>query len=152
MTYKIEIRNIEPVRVAYLAYQGDIRKASKVFPTVFKSIKGSVNGAPFFHYLEMNPITKIANMELCVPTDEIPSNPAIHIKEFPTMKALCTTHIGPYDTLVNAYEAINSYAMKNNIQLDSQFREVYVKGAGMIFKGNPKMYITDIAILIVESK
>ena len=29
-------------------------------------------------------------------------------------------------------------------------REVYVKGPGMIFKGNPKNYLTEIQILVAE--
>ena len=46
MEYQIEIREIEPVRVAYIKYKGFAPEANKVFPNVFKSIRGQTNGAP----------------------------------------------------------------------------------------------------------
>ena len=51
MEYKIEIREIEPLCVAYMSYEGDVTKANRVFPKVFQSIHGKTNGAPFFNYL-----------------------------------------------------------------------------------------------------
>ena len=54
MEYQIEIREIEPVRVAYIKFKGFAPEANKVFPNVFKSIRGQSNGAPFFCYLSMN--------------------------------------------------------------------------------------------------
>ncbi|HFD6749690.1 TPA: GyrI-like domain-containing protein [Enterococcus faecium] len=151
MSYTVEKKTIEPIRVAYLNYQGDVRKVNKVFPSVFKAIKGNVNGAPFFHYYEMNPTTKIGHLELCAPTTENTSNLAIQIKEFPAFSALCTTHIGSYDTIMNAYDAIRQYAIENHITLTPEFRETYIKGAGAVFKGNPNDYITEIAIPIEEN-
>ena len=63
MEYQIEIREIEPVRVAYIKFKGFAPEANKVFPNVFKSIRGQSNGAPFFCYLSMNPETKMGDME-----------------------------------------------------------------------------------------
>lgn len=48
MEYKIEIRELEPLRVAYMRYEGDVTKANRVFPKVFQAIRGKTNGAPFF--------------------------------------------------------------------------------------------------------
>lgn len=150
MKYEIEIRDIEPIRVAYMRYRGIVAEANKVFPNVFKSIRGRSNGAPFFNYLEMNPETKQGEVELCVPTAEIPLGNGVETKEIPRVRAICVTHIGSYETMSNAYEAIDKYAMKNNIQLQSSFREVYIKGPGMLLKGNPEKYITEIIFPIKE--
>lgn len=102
MEYQIEIREIEPVRVAYIKYKGFAPEANKVFPNVFKSIRGQTNGAPFFSYLSMNPETKIGDMELCVPTEATPAGNGIEVKELPRIKAVCVTHIGSYETLTSA--------------------------------------------------
>lgn len=150
MEYKIEIREIEPIRVAYLSYRGIATKANKVFQKVFQAIMGKANGAPFFSYLEMNPKTKMGVMELCVPTAEMPSGRGIEWKEMPHIKAVCTTHMGSYETLGVAYAAIDCYARENGIALQSPFREVFVKGPGMILKGNPDKYITEILFPIKE--
>lgn len=58
MNYQIEIREVEPVRVAFMKYKGFAPAANKVFSNVFKAIRGKTNGAPFFAYYSMNPETQ----------------------------------------------------------------------------------------------
>ena len=92
MEYQIEVREIEPVRVAYIKYKGFAPEANKVFPNVFKSIRGQANGAPFFSYLSMSPDTKMGDMELCVPTEATPMGNGIEVKEMPRIR-LCVSRI-----------------------------------------------------------
>ncbi len=150
MEYKIEIREIEGIRAAFVRYSGPILEANRIFPTVFKSIRGKTNGAPFFNYLAMDAQTKTGDMELCVPTAENPGGQNVSVQEFPPVKAICTAHIGPYDTLYKAYEAIDAYALEHCISLVPPFREVFIKGPGMFLKGNPNAYITEIIFPIKE--
>ena len=150
MQYQIEIRETPPVRVAYMKYKGIATEANRVFPNVFKSIRGKVNGAPFFSYLSMNPETKQGEMELCVPTAETPIGNGIEVKEMPRIKAVCVTHVGSYETLSFAYAAIDKYAADNGLLLTPPFREVFIKAPGMFLKGNPDKYITEIQFPIKE--
>ncbi len=55
MQYQFEVREIEPVRVAYMKYRGLATEANKVFPNVFKSVCGKTNGAPFFSLFSHGP-------------------------------------------------------------------------------------------------
>lgn len=150
MEYEVEIRDIEPVRVAYLQYKGIATEANKVFPSVFQSIKGKTSGAPFICYYEMNPETKMGVMDLCVPTEETPKKSGIEVKEMPRIKAISVTHVGSYETLHHAYAAIEQYAMEHKLQLQPPFREVFIKGPGMLLKGNPSGYITEVLFPIKE--
>lgn len=152
MNYQIEIKDIEPIRIAFMKYKGAIAEANKVFPNVFKAIRGKTNGAPFFCYYVMNPKSKIGELELCVPTLETPNVNGITVKEMPRTKAVCVTHIGPYETMTLAYQAINHYAHENKLTLKPPFREVYIKGPGMFLKGNPNKYITEIIFPIKEEE
>lgn len=144
MSYNCEIRDIEPIRVAYIKYKGVISEANKVFPSVFKSIRGKVSGKPFFCYYKLNHELNTGEMDLCVPTFENPSKEGVNIKQVPRIKAICVTHIGPYSTIFKAHEAVEKYASSNSYVLKLPFREVYIKGPGMILKGNPDKYITEI--------
>lgn len=152
MDYQIEVRDIEPTRVAFMKYKGIATEANKVFPNVFKSIQGKANGAPFFCYYVMDQKSKMGEMELCVPTAETPNGNGITVKEMPRIKAVCVTHIGSYETMNYAYEAIDCYARENNLTLQPPFREVYIKGPGMFLKGNPNKYITEILFPVKEGE
>lgn len=152
MDYKIEIKDIEPIRVAFMRYKGIVTEAPNVFPNVFKSIQGKANGAPFFCYYVMNPETKTGEMELCVPTAETPATNGISIKEMPRIRAVSVTHTGSYETLQNAYEAIDRYAHEKNLTLQPPFREVFIKGPGMFIKGNPDKYITEVLFPLKEEE
>jgi len=150
MYYQIEMRDIEPVRVAFIKYKGIVTEANKVFPNIFKSIQGKANGAPFICYYVMDQESKTGEMELCVPTAETPGVNGITVKEMPRIKAVCVTHIGSYETMHCSYEAIDRYARENNLTLQPPFREVYIKGPGMFLKGNPDKYITEIQFSVKE--
>ncbi|MBY2476754.1 GyrI-like domain-containing protein [Clostridioides difficile] len=152
MSYKIEIKNIEPVTAATMRYNGLMTEATKYFPNVFKSIKGKSNGAPFFCYYNVDQKTGIGEMELCVPTSEIPNRIGVTIKEFPKTKALFFTHIGSYSTLPKTYEMIFKYIHENNIEIQTPWREVFIKGPGMLIKGNPDKYITEIIFPLKEEE
>jgi len=150
MNYTVEIRDIEPVRVAFMRYKGIVSEANKVFPNVFKSIRGKTNGAPLFSYYMMDPQTKLGELDLCVPTAETPAGNGIEIKEMPRIKAVCVTHTGSYETIQGAYAAIDKYAADHGLQLQPPFREVFIKGPGMVMKGNPDKYVTEILFPIKE--
>jgi effector-binding domain-containing protein len=55
-------------------------------------------------------------------------------------------HQGPYETLGRSYEKILAYAHEKGYRIALPTREVYVKGPGMIFRGNPAKYLTEIQL------
>lgn len=46
MNYHVEVKDIEPIRIAFMRYKGNATEANKVFLNVFKAIRGKYNGAP----------------------------------------------------------------------------------------------------------
>ena len=50
-------------------------------------------------------------------------------------------HIKPY---VRATKKIFDHSQSIGKQIKYPIREIYIKGPGMIFRGNPKKYITEI--------
>ena len=44
------------------------------------------------------------------------------------------------------------YARRQGLDIQLPTREVYIKGPGMIFKGNPKKYLTEIQLPIAEAE
>ena len=74
----------------------------------------------------------------------------ISVRELPGGRCVALLHKGPYDQLGRSYSKILEYIKQKGYQTILPSREVYLKGPGMIFRGNPKKYLTEIQILIKE--
>lgn len=150
MSYEFEIKKLEPVTAATVHYRGKYSDAAKYFPSIFKAVKGKSCGAPFCIYYNHDEEAQTADVEVCVPTQETVNGASIKIKEIPCARALCTVHCGNYESLIKAYDALRKQIDENNLNAKLSCRETYIKGPGMIFKGNPDNYITEVAIYLED--
>jgi DNA-binding transcriptional MerR regulator/effector-binding domain-containing protein len=55
---------------------------------------------------------------------------------------------GPYDNLHESYKIIMDAIKDEGLEVRIPSREVYIKGPGMIFKGNPENYLTEIQFMV----
>lgn len=146
MNYQIEIKEFEPVTVASIRYKGRYSDVGKYIGTIYKAVKGRAAGAPFNCYYDAEYVEE-ADVEICVPTKGlIESQQGVTAKKLPKIKAICATHTGSYETLNLAYKALLDYASEHNIECKTPSREIYIKGPGMVFKGNPNKYVTEIVM------
>jgi DNA-binding transcriptional MerR regulator len=148
MNYKVTVKHIESVKVATIRYKGKYSDMGKYVGKIYRALKGNAKDEPFNLYYD-DEYKEEADIEVCVPTSKTIEHAEITVKELPKIKAICTTHIGSYDKINEAYKALMDYAEENNLQMGIPSREIYKKGPGMIFKGNPKNYVTEIVIPIV---
>jgi effector-binding domain-containing protein len=94
---------------------------------------------------------EIANFEACMPVKGGQSKDGIEIRELPAGRCISLLHKGPYEQLSRSYEKALAYVNQKGYQLSAPCREVYLKGPGMIFRGNPKNYLTEIQLMIDET-
>ena len=147
MNYEIEIKVIPSILVTTIRYQGKYEDVGKYIGDIYKNIKGNANGAPFNCYYDED-YKEIADIEVCVPTKKKITNSIVCSRVLPTIKAISAVHHGPYNELNKAYKAILDYAKSNNLNCTTPSREIYIKGPGMIFRGNPNNYVTEILVPI----
>jgi DNA-binding transcriptional MerR regulator len=147
LDYTIEIKKLEPVNVASIRFKGSYKDVGKYIGAIYKAVKGKAGGTPFNLYYD-DEYKEIADIELCVPTKALVQSREVSSKQLPAIKAICTTHKGSYQTLNLAYKAIFDFAKEKGYECKLPSREIYIKGPGMIFKGNPEKYITEIVIPI----
>jgi effector-binding domain-containing protein len=145
MSYMVEIKELAPVRVAYKTHKGLVMEANRLFPAVFRAIR-KTNGTPFFLYHEMDAATKRGVVDVCEATAEESTDPAVKIKEVPGVRALVARHVGPYDTVFMAYQAISKYAVEHGIKLATPSRELFLKGPTT--EKNPAKFVTDVVVPI----
>lgn len=63
-------------------------------------------------------------------------------------KAITLIHKGSYDTLSKSYEKLYNYIEEKKFNVALPTREVYIKGPGMFFRGNPDKYITELQVMV----
>lgn len=150
MNYKVKIKSLEPTLIASIRFKGRYEDTGKYFAKLFSTVKDKAAGAPFNLYYDGEYRETDADIEVCVPVREPVSGVEVKTRSLPAMRAIVTTHVGPYDKLGDAYKAVTDYAEANHLEMKTPSRETYVKGPGMIFKGNPNRYETEIAVEITQ--
>lgn len=150
MDYTIEIKETGLMEVASIRFKGTYKDVGKYIGMICKEAKNKAQGTPFSCYYDSG-FAEIADIEVCLPTKGLVKGAGITAKQMPGIKAICTTHIGSYDTLHFAYKALLDYAREHHIECGLPSREIYHKGPGMLFMGNPNKYVTEIMIPIQEA-
>ncbi len=148
MNYQIEVKTFEPVLVAAIRFKGRYDDIGKYFGRLYATVKDKAAGAPFNLYYDGEYRETDADIEVCVPVKETVSGSGVTTRRLPAVKAVATTHAGPYEKLGEAYKAVTDYAAAHHLETETPSRETYVKGPGMMFKGNPNKYETEVAITV----
>lgn len=143
--YKIENIEIQKMLVASIRFTGKYSDLDKYAPLLYKAVKNNKYGKHFNCYFDEECVEN-ADIELCIPIKKQITDTNIECKVLPKIKAICTKHYGSYDTLYLGYRALFEYANANNLKILTPSREIYIKGPGAIFRGNPANYITEILL------
>ena len=92
-----------------------------------------------------------ADFEACMPIRKGKAADGISVRELPGGRCVALVHKGPYEQLGRSYAKILGYIKDKGYEVAMPTREVYLKGPGMIFKGNPRNYLTEIQILVRDN-
>lgn len=63
-------------------------------------------------------------------------------------RAVTIMHYGPYETLGRSYTEVFGHINERKYKILVPCRVIYHKGPGMIFRGNPEKYITEIQVMV----
>lgn len=89
-----------------------------------------------------------ADFEAVFPIKREVQAEGVEVRTLPKTRCVTLLHRGPYDTIGRSYARALAHAAEQGYAIDRPTREVYHKGPGMIFKGNPKKYLTEIQLPI----
>lgn len=149
--FQVEEKRLEPMTMAGVRMKGRYSECGKGFSILGRGVGRFVCGKPFCLYYDAEYREDDADFEACMPV-RAAARPAegISIRKLAGGRAVCLVHKGPYEELGRAYEKILAYIQSQRLEALIPSREVYLKGPGMIFKGNPRNYLTEIQILVAE--
>ena len=144
--YKINVKTFNTIDVISTKYIGRYDECGPYFGKLHKHAKGNAKGIPFNLYYDLE-FKEDASIEVCLPVKKkMDGTNEILCKNLPEVKGISVVHIGPYDTIGEAYQSLIDYALKNNHELELPMRETYLKGPGILFMGNPNKYETEVFI------
>jgi DNA-binding transcriptional MerR regulator len=150
-SYEIEERDLEPCLVAGVRMNGRYSDIGKGLGTLCKRLGRHIAGKPLCLYYDGEYREDDANFEPCVPVRKKVEVDGIAVRELPAERCLTLIHQGPYEELRHSYARIMKYAKQHRYEISLPTREVYLKGPGMIFRGNPKKYLTEIQLPVKKN-
>ena len=148
--FEVEEKEIETVLIAGYRMKGKYSDSGEGFKKLAKSFGRHLNGKPMNLFYDSEYKEDDADFETCFPIRKGNDKDDIKVREIKGGKCGSLIHKGPYENLSDSYKNIFEYSNSKGYKTKLPSREVYLKGPGMIFKGNPKNYLTEIQMMIEE--
>jgi DNA-binding transcriptional MerR regulator/effector-binding domain-containing protein len=149
-SFQIEEKTTGPVLVAGIRIKGRYADCGKAFGRIGKQFGRHIRGKPLLLHYDAEFREDNADFEACMPIQQVKPVDGIAVRELPGGRCVSLLHKGPYDQLGRSYAQILDYVRGKGYEVVLPTREVYHKGPGMIFRGNPKNYLTEIQIPITD--
>ncbi len=148
--YVFEEKTILDTLVASIRYNGCYDEMGPYISELFRVIKGNAIGPVTTLYYDNCFKEEAADIEICVAVKKPMTGKDVAALNLEGGKFITTVHVGPYETLCEAYEAMGNYIKEKGLAVELPSREVYVKGPGVFLKGNPQKYETEIMYRIKD--
>jgi DNA-binding transcriptional MerR regulator len=149
-TFEVEEKTVDGMLIAAIRMQAKYGDCGKGFARLGRSLGRHICGKPFCLHYDCE-YKEIADYETCVPIRQEKQVEGISVRQLPGGRCVALMHKGPYDQLGRSYAKITAYVEEHGYEVIRPTREVYIKGPGMVFRGNPNKYLTEIQMLIQES-
>lgn len=146
--YEVETKVVGSLLIAGVRMKGKYSDCGQGFAKIGKKFGRHISGKPFLLHYDHEYKDDDADFEACFPIRKGTSTEGITVRELPGGQCVTLLHKGPYEELGRSYQKILTHIKNQGHEILTPTREVYIKGPGMIFKGNPKKYLTEIQMLI----
>ena len=148
LSLEIEEKDVATILMAGVRMKGKYSECGKGFSRIGRSLGRQIQGKAFLLHYDQEYHDEDADFEACMPVRAGKSVEGISVRELPGGRCVTLVHRGPYNDLGRSYARILQYIHDKGYKIRTPSREIYHKGPGMIFKGNPKNYLTEIQMFI----
>jgi DNA-binding transcriptional MerR regulator len=147
-TFEVQESTVADMLIAGVRMKGKYGDCGKGFAQIGRTFGRHICGKPLLLHYDAEYKEDDADFEACMPIRKGTSTDKVSVRTLPGGRCVTLLHQGPYDDLGRSYAKILGYLQQKGWHAESPTREVYIKGPGMIFKGNPKKYLTEIQMLV----
>jgi DNA-binding transcriptional MerR regulator/effector-binding domain-containing protein len=148
LSLEIEEKVVAPFLMAGVRMKGKYSECGKGFSRIGRTFGRQIQGKPFLLQYDQEYRDEDADFEACFPVRASKAVEGISVRELPGGRCVSLVHRGAYNELGRSYARLLQYIHDKGHQVQTPSREIYIKGPGMILKGNPKNYLTEIQIFI----
>jgi len=145
---RVVTKEIPDVLVAGRRMKGQHSDMDKGFQKLGRSVGRYLDGKPLALFYNPWYRESEADFEPCFPVKKKVSADGIACRTIKGGSAVTLIHRGSYEAITNSYAIVVEYCKIHKLKTSLPTREVYLKGPGRFFKGNPKKYITEIQFFI----
>jgi len=139
-----------PCYVSHKFY-GTYEQIGDAFSTLYRQYGRFVLGKPYAFYSELGYSGELQNLQAVVEVEGQANLKSGKTEHYPKTRALKIVHPGPYGTQGSSYVQLFTYCRNHGLEIKLPVVEHFIKGPGMIFRGDPGRYKTE-CILLIGSK
>ena len=150
-TFQIEEKMAPTILIAAIRRKGRYADCGPSFAKIGKRFGRHISGKPLLLVYDTEFKEADADYEACMPVRRGEPVDGISVRELPGGRFVSLLHKGPYDQLGRSYAKVLEFIRENGYEITTPTREVYHKGPGMFFRGNPKNYLTEIQAFIKDA-
>lgn len=151
-THKVQEIELEPILYAGQRRQGSFEEIRLCFKAVGRAAGFRINGPATGLFYDEAYMEDGADFEGGFPLRRAIDSESVQCREIPGGRALSLLHVGPYDTICASYSRLMKRVTQLGMTAALPSREVYHKGPGLLFRGNPQRYRTEIQLLLAPAQ
>jgi DNA-binding transcriptional MerR regulator len=144
----VEEKMLDDVLIAGLRFNGSYDEVGRRLGELARTLGRGISGGAFSLYYDEEYKEEDADIEVAFPVKKPVRAEKIDCRILKGGRAVTVIHRGPYSEIGRSYKRLFDYLGEKGLSPVSPSREVYLKGPGMLFAGNPKKYLTELRVLV----
>ena len=146
--FRVEEKELPDMLIAGYRMKGRYDEIGKGFGKVCRAMGFNARGKPFALYYDEEYKEEAADYEAAVPVKKEKEVKGISVRILPGGPCLSLLHRGPYQEIGQAYRALFAHLEEKGLQHQLPTRLVFHRGPGLLFKGDPRNYLTEVQVLV----
>ena len=146
----VEEITLEIPYLAAVSVRGTYATIATGFRTLYRKAGRLASGAPYGFFYDMEYKEDDAVMEAVFALSREAMIGGVECRNLPEHRAVRILYKGPYSGVGSAYMKLFEYCGGKGYTPVPPVVERYLKGPGLIFKGNPEHYLTECNLLVQE--
>lgn len=146
LEFEVELKQVDTLLIAAYHMTGEYHEVGKGFAHIGRHFGRQITGKPITLYHEQGHKEGDAEFEACFPIRKGTDKAGIQVRELPGGRCAVLIHKGPFHRVGRAYQKLFAYIREAGLTPKLPYREQYLKGPGMVFRGNPENFLTELMI------